>query len=35
MQGRVVPRLIGFLNEPEQEFFDLFCTVDKSGSAKP
>jgi Holliday junction DNA helicase RuvA len=34
MQGRVVPRLIGFLNEPEQEFFDLFCTVDKVGVRK-
>src|SRR5580704_18875904 len=31
MQGRVVPRLIGFLSEAELEFFDLFCTVDKVG----
>jgi Holliday junction DNA helicase RuvA len=34
MQGRVVPRLIGFLSEAELEFFDLFCTVDKVGTRK-
>src|SRR5438445_4751913 len=34
MQGRVVPRLIGFLLEFELEFFDLFCTVDKVGTRK-
>src|SRR5262245_2074493 len=34
MQGRVVPRLIGFLAEPELDFFDLFCTVDKVGTRK-
>lgn len=34
MQGRVVPRLIGFLNETELEFFELFCTVDKVGTRK-
>lgn len=34
MQGRVVPRLIGFNNEAELEFFDLFCTVDKIGIKK-
>src|SRR5271155_1991094 len=34
MQGRVVPRLIGFLNEVELEFFELFCTVDKVGTRK-
>jgi Holliday junction DNA helicase RuvA len=34
MQGRVVPRLIGFLNEAELEFFELFCTVDKVGIRK-
>jgi Holliday junction DNA helicase RuvA len=34
MQGRVVPRLIGFLTEPELEFFALFCTVDKVGVRK-
>jgi Holliday junction DNA helicase RuvA len=34
MQGRVVPRLVGFQSEAEQEFFDLFCTVDKVGTRK-
>jgi holliday junction DNA helicase RuvA len=34
MQGRVVPRLIGFLGEAELEFFELFCTVDKVGVRK-
>jgi Holliday junction DNA helicase RuvA len=34
MQGRVVPRLIGFAAESEQEFFELFCTVDKVGVRK-
>ena len=34
MQGRVVPRLIGFSNEAELEFFELFCTVDKVGVRK-
>jgi Holliday junction DNA helicase RuvA len=34
MQGRVVPRLLGFLNEGELEFFELFCTVDKVGTRK-
>jgi Holliday junction DNA helicase RuvA len=34
MKGRVVPRLIGFQNEAELEFFDLFCTVDKVGTRK-
>jgi Holliday junction DNA helicase RuvA len=34
MQGRVVPRLIGFLAEAELEFFELFCTVDKVGVRK-
>src|SRR5437868_5269628 len=34
MQGRVVPRLIGFLHEGELEFFELFCTVDKVGVRK-
>ena len=34
MQGRVVPRLIGFMAEAELEFFDLFCTVDKVGTKK-
>jgi Holliday junction DNA helicase RuvA len=34
MQGRVVPRLVGFLTEAELDFFDLFCTVDKVGTRK-
>src|SRR5262252_728607 len=34
MQGRVVPRLVGFLAEAELDFFDLFCTVDKVGTRK-
>jgi len=34
MQGRVVPRLIGFGTEADLEFFDLFCTVDKVGTRK-
>jgi Holliday junction DNA helicase RuvA len=34
MQGRVVPRFIGFTSEPELEFFELFCTVDKVGTRK-
>src|SRR5438128_1522709 len=34
MQGRVVPRLIGFLTEADLEFFELFCTVDKVGVRK-
>ena len=28
MQGKLTPRLIGFLNEAEREFFELFCSVD-------
>jgi Holliday junction DNA helicase RuvA len=34
MQGRMTPRLIGFLNEVEREFFDLFCSVDGVGVKK-
>jgi Holliday junction DNA helicase RuvA len=34
MQGRVVPRFIGFSSESELEFFELFCTVDKVGVRK-
>jgi Holliday junction DNA helicase RuvA len=29
LQGRMVPRLIGFLHEAEMEFFELLCTVEK------
>lgn len=34
MQSRFTPRLIGFLNEVEREFFDLFCSVDGVGVRK-
>ena len=34
MQGKVVPRLLGFLTEQEMDFFELFCTVDKVGIKK-
>ena len=33
-QGRLTPRLIGFLKEIEREFFELFCSVDGVGSRK-
>jgi Holliday junction DNA helicase RuvA len=34
MQGRLTPRLIGFLTEVELEFFDLICSVDGVGVKK-
>ncbi len=34
MQGKVVPRLIGFNSDAELDFFELFCTVDKVGTRK-
>ena len=34
MQGRMTPRLIGFLSEIEREFFELFCSVDGVGVNK-
>ena len=34
MQGKVVPRLIGFPSEPELEFYELFCTVNGVGTRK-
>lgn len=34
MQGKLTPRLIGFLNEAEREFFELFCSVDGVGVKK-
>jgi Holliday junction DNA helicase RuvA len=34
MQGRMTPRLIGFLTGVEREFFELFCSVDGVGARK-
>jgi Holliday junction DNA helicase RuvA len=34
MQGRLTPRLVGFLSEAEREFFELFCSVDGVGVKK-
>ncbi len=34
MQGRLTPRMIGFLNAIEREFFELFCQVDGVGVKK-
>jgi len=34
MQGRLTPRLIGFLSEVEREFFEMFCSVDGVGVKK-
>ncbi len=34
VQGRLTPRLIGFLSEAEREFFELFCSVDGVGVRK-
>jgi holliday junction DNA helicase RuvA len=34
MQGRMTPRMIGFLSEVEREFFELFCSVDGVGVKK-
>jgi Holliday junction DNA helicase RuvA len=33
-QGKLIPRLVGFLNEVEREFFELFCSVDGVGVRK-
>ena len=32
--GRLTPRMVGFLNEAEREFFALFCSVDGVGTKK-
>lgn len=34
MQGRLVPRLVGFLASAEREFFEMFCQVDGVGVKK-
>jgi len=34
MASRLTPRLVGFLNPVEREFFDLFCEVDGVGVKK-
>lgn len=33
-QGRVVPRLVGFISPVEREFFEMFCSVDGVGARK-
>lgn len=33
-QGRMTPRLVGFLSPVEREFFELFCSVDGVGTKK-
>ncbi len=33
-KGRLTPRIIGFLNPIERQFFDLFCSVDGVGAKK-
>ncbi len=33
-QGKMTPRLTGFLTEAEKEFFELFCSVDGVGARK-
>jgi Holliday junction DNA helicase RuvA len=33
-QGRLTPRIVGFLNVNEREFFELFCSVDGVGARK-
>ncbi len=34
MQGRLTPRLVGFWNGIEREFFEMFCSVDGVGVKK-
>jgi Holliday junction DNA helicase RuvA len=33
-QGRLTPRIVGFLSDVEKEFFELFCSVDGVGVKK-
>lgn len=33
-QGRLTPRIVGFANDAERDFFDLFCSVDGLGVKK-
>jgi Holliday junction DNA helicase RuvA len=33
-QGRMTPRMVGFMNDAEREFFDLVCSVDGVGVKK-
>jgi Holliday junction DNA helicase RuvA len=33
-QGRLTPRMVGFLSEVEREFFEMFCSVDGVGVKK-
>jgi len=33
-QGRLTPRLVGFLTDVEREFFEMFCSVDGVGVRK-
>jgi Holliday junction DNA helicase RuvA len=34
MSNRIIPRLVGFADEAELDFFELFCTVDRVGVRK-
>ena len=33
-QGRLTPRLVGFLSPIERQFFEIFCSVDGVGAKK-
>src|SRR5215831_8247204 len=34
MVARMIPRLVGFLNPVDREFFEIFCSVDRVGVRK-